>query len=298
VPPCPPEKEEATKGEKNSPEREVAVTPAPCAVEAPQTETQSPRPPSSKGEEDLGATPLPSAETSTIKAEIKPNEITIPIGDRRWRIRGLEKNMAFDVMRVNVLVGQGDGFYVDTFDLYAARHRQAFLKQASDELSIKEDVLKKDLGKVLLKLEELQEKQINDTLNINKDKGVMLSESERTSAMALLQDPNILDRILTDFEKCGIVGEETNKLVGYLAAVSRKLEEPLAVVIQSSSAAGKSSLMEAILAFLPHEEQVKYSAMTGQSLFYMGETDLQHKRKRRATADKREKPEKRTSGDE
>jgi hypothetical protein len=74
-----------------------------------------------------------------------------------------------------------------------------------------------------------------------------------------------------------VVGEETNKLVGYLAAVSRKLEAPLAVVIQSSSAAGKSSLMDAILRFVPEEEQVAYSAMTGQSLFYMGDTDLQHK---------------------
>ena len=47
--------------------------------------------------------------------------------------------------------------------------------------------------------------------------------------------------------------------------------------VQSSSAAGKSSLMEAILAFMPDEERVKYSAMTGQSLFYMGETDLSGK---------------------
>ena len=73
------------------------------------------------------------------------------------------------------------------------------------------------------------------------------------------------------------MGEQTNKLVGYLAAVSRKLEEPLAIIIQSSSAAGKSSLMEAILSLMPSEEQVKYSAMTGQSLFYMGESDLKHK---------------------
>ena len=74
-----------------------------------------------------------------------------------------------------------------------------------------------------------------------------------------------------------MVGEETNKLVGYLAAVSRRLEAPLAVVVQSSSAAGKSLLMDAILGFVPEEERVQYSAMTGQSLFYMGETDLKHK---------------------
>jgi hypothetical protein len=35
--------------------------------------------------------------------------------------------------------------------------------------------------------------------------------------------------------------------------------------------------MEAVLAFLPDEQRVQYSAMTGQSLFYMGETDLKHK---------------------
>jgi hypothetical protein len=38
----------------------------------------------------------------------------------------------------------------------------------------------------------------------------------------------------------------------------------LGIVIQSSSAAGKSSLMDAVLAFVPEEDQVKYSAMTGQ----------------------------------
>ncbi len=67
-----------------------------------------------------------------------------------------------------------------------------------------------------------------------------------------------------------MVGEETNKLVGYLAATSRKLDQPLAVIFQSSSAAGKSSLMDAVLSLMPEEERVEYSAMTGQSLFYMG----------------------------
>jgi hypothetical protein len=55
------------------------------------------------------------------------------------------------------------------------------------------------------------------------------------------------------------------------------MQRPLALIIQSSSAAGKSSLMEAILSLIPPEERVHYSAMTGQSLFYMGEMDLQHK---------------------
>ena len=65
--------------------------------------------------------------------------------------------------------------------------------------------------------------------------------------------------------------------MGYLAAVSRKLDQPLAVIIQSHQCAGKSTLMEAVLAFVPPEDLVKFSAMTGQSLYYLGESDLKHK---------------------
>jgi len=93
----------------------------------------------------------------------------------------------------------------------------------------------------------------------------------------LLRDPKLLGRILADFAACGVVGEETNKLVGYLAAVSRKLDQPLAVILQSTSAAGKTALMEAVLAFVPPEERVKYSALTGQALYYLGDADLRHK---------------------
>jgi DNA primase len=47
--------------------------------------------------------------------------------------------------------------------------------------------------------------------------------------------------------------------------------------VQSTSAAGKSALMEAVLAFVPEEERLRYSAMTGQSLYYLGQTQLKHK---------------------
>src|SRR5690606_29347304 len=80
-----------------------------------------------------------------------------------------------------------------------------------------------------------------------------------------------------DLEATGVVGEATNALVAYLAATSRLLPAPLAVIIQSASAAGKTSLMEAVLALVPPEERVQYSAMTGQALFYLGEADLKHK---------------------
>ncbi len=204
------------------------------------------------------------------------DEIVIQHDDRRYRVRGLAKNLSPEVMKVNLLVSRQEEFHVDTLDLQTDRQRAAFIKRAAEELHIKEEAIRKDVGRVFLALERLQAEQIRKALEPAKPE-VKLSDEERAAALALLNDAHLLDRILGDFDRCGLVGEETNKLVGYLAAVSRHLESPLAVVVQSSSAAGKSSLMDAVLAFVPEEERVQYSAMTGQSLYYMGEMDLKHK---------------------
>jgi hypothetical protein len=217
---------------------------------------------------------LPSKPEPAV--EIKNDEIAIEQESRRYRIRGLAKNLSHELLKVNVLVSSGDTFHVDTLDLYSARQRAAFTKQASEELNVKEETLKRDLARVLLKLEELQDEQIRKALSPDKP-AVEMTDEDRAAALELLKEPRLLDRILADFERCGIVGEETNKLVAYLAVVSRHLDAPLAIVVQSSSAAGKSSLMDAVLAFVPEEERVQYSAMTGQSLYYMGEMDLKHK---------------------
>jgi hypothetical protein len=221
------------------------------------------------------------AHTIDIPVERRGDDIFLTLGTRRYRIRGLNKNMAHDLIKVNILVSgrtpRGESaFHVDTLDIYSSRQRGVFTKQASEELGIKEETVRRDLGQVLLKLEELQDEQIKQAL-APKEEAVTISDQDRADAMELLRDPRLLDRIVEDFARCGVVGEETNKLVGYLGVVSRHLEAPLAVIVQSSSAAGKSSLMEAVLAFLPDEQRVQYSAMTGQSLFYMGETDLKHK---------------------
>ena len=225
----------------------------------------------------LPASPLPAMAAAEAQAQVRDEEIVITLGDRRYRIRGLSKNLAFDVlMKVNVLVARADAFHVDTLDLYSVRARTAFILQAAVELKLKDDVIRHDLGSVLRQLESLQERSIEKTLE-PKEKTPTVAAEDQPEALALLKDPHLLDRILADFTRCGVVGEESNKLIGYLAATSRKLDAPLAVMVQSSSAAGKSSLMEAVLAFMPEEDKVQYSAMTGQSLFYMGAMDLKHK---------------------
>jgi DNA primase len=227
------------------------------------------------------SSPVPAPPGAQPVVKLDGEELRVEIEDRRWRIRGLGKASSFELLRVNVLVARqhprrGDVFHVDSLDLYSARARGVFARQAGEELGVAEELVARDLGRVLLTCEEHAERAVREA-QAPREPEVQLSEQERERALGLLKDPELVARIVADFERVGMVGEQENCLIGYLAAVSRKLDRPLAVIVQSTSAAGKSALQEAVLSMVPEEERVSFSAMTGQSLFYMGESDLQHK---------------------
>jgi hypothetical protein len=225
--------------------------------------------------------PMPMAAPAAPQVEIDGEEIVVTIGPRTYRVLNLEKCTSRGKMHVNVKVSgqnvRGEYCYHgDTFDMEMSLRRAAFIKQAAHELAVKEETIHREVGQLWTVLADLQREHLRKRLTPAEEKTVMTAEEE-AAAMELLRDPRLLERVLEDFEKCGVVGEETNKKIGYLAAVSRLLEKPLAIVVQSASSAGKSSLMEAVLDFMPEEQRESYTAMTGQALFYMGQKNLKHK---------------------
>ena len=255
---------------------QVAIKRAPEPAPVPSLAAEALPPPPPTAAMALPTSPVPPASGEEIPFEIEGQDLFLTLGDRCYRVRGWQKPLNPETLKVNLMVSRGEHFHVDTLDLYQAKARVAFMKQAGLELSEAEDRLKLDLGKVLRKVEAMQADQLAQALAA-KTQRPTLSETEHGEALALLKAPDLLDRILWDFEALGIVGEEANKITSYLAAVSRLLDRPLALLIQSASAAGKSSLMDAVLDLLPEEDVIRYSAMSGQSLFYMGDRSLSHK---------------------
>jgi DNA primase len=135
-------------------------------------------------------------------------------------------------------------FELSTIDLYSSRSRIWFAKLCADLFGAVEELVKEDIGKLLVLVENYKPKARQEAANEP-------SQEEKARALALLKNPEMFAEILADLETLGVTGERTNKLVGYLAAVSRKLDEPLSVLIQSRSAAGKSTLQDAILSLVP-----------------------------------------------
>jgi DNA primase catalytic core len=280
-------------GKGEAPALTVGQTSTPAAATAAKEET-----PSSLAAEPASPAPVlppvttppvvPAEASDESRVEVDGDVLRLVCGARTWTVRGVPKVHPGASLKLNVRVQQAvderrpvAALHVDSVDLYSARSRTVFAAHAAAELGGRDtDVLQRELarelGRVLLAVEQAIEQREREA-SAPKQVVPSMTEAEHDAALAWLKAPNLLQRIAADFDACGLVGEATNKLTAYLACVSRLLANPLAVLVQSSSSAGKTSLMDAVLAFMPEEARIRYSAMTGQSLYYMGQTDLKHR---------------------
>lgn len=240
--------------------------------------SKNPRVPASSPDPALSASLLPAHPATPSAVVFGADDVRFERGARSYRVRGVAQALSAQALKVTLRVAMDERLFLDTLDLYQARGRAGFAKGAAIELGVAEETIAADLSALVLALEPIQEQTIRGALQPDPaSDATVLSEADEAAGRALLRDPDLCARIVRDVEAIGVVGEATNALVGYLAMVSRKLDKPLAILIQSTSAAGKSTLMDALLSLMPEPERVHYSAMTGQSLFYLGEGDLKHK---------------------
>jgi len=72
--------------------------------------------------------------------ETKGDEVHVTIDTRRYRIRGLQKNLSPHQLRVNILATRDDLVHMDTFDLCKAKSRASFVKATASELFLDEQV--------------------------------------------------------------------------------------------------------------------------------------------------------------
>jgi DNA primase len=201
--------------------------------------------------------------------------LVVQYNDRRYDVRGIMREGV--KLKATIKAAQqksGDKaprFHLDTVDLYSNRSRLFFAKACAVLFTEKEEIITEDITR-LIDLAESWTPSSKDGSSVQK-----MTKSEEDEALEFLKDVELFSRILVDFETVGITGEDANKLMGYLAATSRKLDEPLSILIQSRSAAGKSTLQDAVLSLVPAEDYIKYTRLTGQALFYKEEDSLVHK---------------------
>ena len=93
----------------------------------------------------------------------------------------------------------------------------------------------------------------------------------------MLEDPNLIQRVVADIGLLGVAGEKELATTVYLAGTSRLLPQPLALIVQGPSSSGKSYVIKKAACLFPPEAILVATALTPQALFYMPEKSLVHR---------------------
>ena len=92
----------------------------------------------------------------------------------------------------------------------------------------------------------------------------------------LAREERILDRLRELLPQIGLVGEDENALLIYLAVTSRLLDNPVSVAVKGPSSGGKSWTVERVLQLIPDEGYHALSAMSERALVY-SKVPLKHR---------------------
>jgi len=190
-------------------------------------------------------------------------------------IDAIDKNLSYDQMYDQILSA------LEIAINEPNTRMEACLEMVKDKFKLPErkiEAFRKDVNAKRAKLDKEKEiKQYNHFISTATKKPKELSEEERQAAIAYLQEPNLIDTISKDIAFAGeLVGEETNKMMLYLAAVSRKLDQPISLVIFGQSSSGKSLLANTIEKFIPPEDTLTISSSSAKAFEYIGDY-LKHK---------------------
>ncbi|MCU0293264.1 MAG: CHC2 zinc finger domain-containing protein [Thermoanaerobaculaceae bacterium] len=235
----------------------VPAAPAAEASAAAAT-TTTPAPTAALDQAPVSSTRAHGAAPAVSRAD---GQLTLQREGRSYRVRVYPALAGR--LRATVRLERGAGFHVDTIDLYSSRSRAEYARRAEKLAGTTPDAIEADLLALLVEAEKLADERSED----EPDVAVMTAE-ERADALVLLRRPDLLDQIASDIDALGFVGEETNKRLLYLVAVSRKLADPLSAIVLSASGAGKSGITEVIERLTPAEDVVLLTRLTPQSLYY------------------------------
>jgi hypothetical protein len=177
----------------------------------------------------------------------------------------------------------------NALDPCKANHRAHFIKALAKKVL---DLDEADTENQLLdiaqredrRLTEQKQRQLNSAPPYSKGENksseellASMPQDIRDEAVAMLNDPNLVQRIADDIATLDVAGERELTVAIYLAGVSRHLDRPIAEIIQGPSSSGKSYLIDKTTSLLPPEVLIHATQMTPQALFHMRPGALVHK---------------------
>jgi len=202
----------------------------------------------------------------------RPDGFALPVRDILYAAIGLERTKRS--LRATIRAERGEKKTAVTLDFNQLRSRREFKAEMARVFDESADRIESDLGKLQ---DACDLRLAQSDLQMPESVVDPVAEGDRREAELMGRDPALFDIVNQDHRVFGIVGEEDNIRLCFLASVSRKMNDPLAVMFVSSFGVGKNTIADQARDLCPPEDRFDATYISGKALFHLSAHALKHK---------------------
>jgi hypothetical protein len=153
-----------------------------------------------------------------------------------------------------------------TLDLYNDSQSDGLIRDLCDKWELRFSDCAKSIHGMVLQLESYRFECLRYPNQQGLDEPI-LSEDQKTKALACLSSKQLLERIREDFLGIGIPKDDESALILFLAMASRNLNRPLSVLC-TGTGSYHYPLIQKLMACLPESQKSIHTHMSENALYY------------------------------
>lgn len=154
-----------------------------------------------------------------------------------------------------------------TLDLYNDNQSDKLIRTLCDKWQIQLLEVSKSVHSMITQLESYKLERLKYPKN-HQENAFELSQEEEKTAKKYLSDKNLIKHLQNDFQQIGILGENENALILFLAMASHKYENPFSVLCLAKSGIGKSYLLKKLADCMPQNAVSFHTQISENALYY------------------------------
>ena len=163
-----------------------------------------------------------------------------------------------------------------TLDLYSDNQTDKLIRTLCDKWNVTLIESSKSVHAFICQLESYKLERLRYPQG-DKEKSFEMTEEEQQTAKKYLSNKNIISNLQKDLQHIGILGEDENALILFLAMASHKSENPFSVLCLAKSGIGKSYLLQKLSECMPKNTFSFHTQISENALYYFDSKQIDGK---------------------
>lgn len=163
-----------------------------------------------------------------------------------------------------------------TLDLYSDNQTDKLQRTLCDKWELKLIEVSRTLHNLTMQLEDYRLQELR-FIGKAPQQQFVISEEDKKKAIQFLKNKNLIAELIKSLNTTGILGEDENAVILFLALASYKFNNPFSVLCLAKSGIGKSYILQKLSECMPPNTYSFHTRISANALYYFDSNEIQNK---------------------